>query len=337
MKKSILFLLVTLVAVLLLAAPASAGGGIVVSIDGQYLMFEEGQGFPTIVNGTTLIPLRAIFEGLGAQVDWNGDTQSIYAIKGDREVWLTLNEKLALLRSGSTGTKGVDLTLPPTLIEGSTYVPLRFVSESLGCTVDYQNDGITQYITINSAKDTMQGGSSTSQPTEEVDKSEKGYYNETINSVYIDYDENKVVAFPFKYDGRNASKLTKKKYYGGGSGTKVYFSIIGAVENLTLKNMIPPEYDGWEYREAGSAVLGDGSFKDVLTEIEYEEKGYNVKGRVTGGELFPSEDSLPKNYMRISFDVRYDNHLEHVDMDLQQYLNVKGTAKPLRYPDKLPF
>lgn len=85
-----------------------------------------------IKNGATLVPLRGIFEGLGAQVTWNASTKTIDATKGSTKVWLKI---------GSTTTKvdgkNVSIAVPAQVVNGSTLVPLRFISESLGAQVEW--------------------------------------------------------------------------------------------------------------------------------------------------------------------------------------------------------
>ncbi len=152
MKKSILLILVVLI--LLSAVPLSASAAeILVTIDGNYMNYE--QGYPVMIEGRTLVPLRAIFEGLGATVVWDPVYKSIKATKGERKVTLVLDESLALVYTSKDVGSYVDLDAPATLIEGRTYVPLRFVSEAMGAAVDYQG-GSFPSITINSPKTPVQ-------------------------------------------------------------------------------------------------------------------------------------------------------------------------------------
>jgi len=172
--------------------------------------------------------------------------------------------------------------------------------------------------------------------TVDLDISNSGYYNETINGTYIDYDECRMAAFPYKYNGRNYTKLSLKKYYGGGEGTKVYFAIVGEAQNLTLTRMIPPSYAGSPYKEEVSVMLGDGNFKDVLMEIEYEEKSYDVAGAVSTA-VMGDNSSAYKNYIKISFDVPYPSgYLQHVELNLRPSTN-NSSAKAVTYPMVLPF
>lgn len=107
-------------------------------IDGKLTNFAQQ---PVIENGTTLVPMRALFEYLGATVNWNGETQTVISKRGNVEIKLTIGSKIAYI-NGSEQT----LVVPGKIINGYTYIPLRFVGESLGDTVSW--DGSTNTINI---------------------------------------------------------------------------------------------------------------------------------------------------------------------------------------------
>lgn len=94
-----------------------------------------------VSGGTTLFPLRTIFEALGASVDWDHPTYTVTATKSDTTIKLTMGSKTAY-RNGQP----IALVVPGFSINGTTMVPLRFVSESLGASVDWNKE--TQTITI---------------------------------------------------------------------------------------------------------------------------------------------------------------------------------------------
>lgn len=85
---------------------------------------------PTIVDGRTLVPLRAIFKAIGAEVEWDGDTRTATGKKGDTTVSLQIGNTTAYV-NGEART----LNVPAQLINGRTMVPVRFISESLDCNV----------------------------------------------------------------------------------------------------------------------------------------------------------------------------------------------------------
>jgi beta-lactamase superfamily II metal-dependent hydrolase len=87
---------------------------------------------PVIENGRTLVPLRTIFESLGAEVAWDGVTNTVTATRGDTAVKLQIGNATAY-KNGL----GVKLDVPAKLVQNRTMVPLRFVSEALGGSVSW--------------------------------------------------------------------------------------------------------------------------------------------------------------------------------------------------------
>lgn len=124
------------------ATSAALGQGIAVTIDGQPVRF-TGMGARS-VNGRVLVPLRGIFEALGAVVTWNNATQTVGAVKDNIELSLTIGQRIA-----SVNGRDVLLDVPPQIMSGSTMVPLRFIGESLGADVKWE--GATQTVQIYTA------------------------------------------------------------------------------------------------------------------------------------------------------------------------------------------
>jgi hypothetical protein len=99
---------------------------------------------PIIVNGRVLVPLRAIFEALGATVVWNANDQSIVATKGS----ITINLQIGSTTALNNGAQ-VTLDTAPQIVGGRTLVPARFVSEALGAQVTW--DATNQKVNITTA------------------------------------------------------------------------------------------------------------------------------------------------------------------------------------------
>ncbi|NLI40506.1 MAG: hypothetical protein GX421_04915 [Caldisericales bacterium] len=95
---------------------------------------------PSIIGGSTFVPLRFIGEALGAKVDWDANEKKVTYILADRTVVLWIGRKSALVNN-----KEVEFTAAPVIVKGSTMVPLRAVGEALGATVEW----IAQSKTIN--------------------------------------------------------------------------------------------------------------------------------------------------------------------------------------------
>lgn len=109
-----------------------------VMLGGSYLDFDQP---PVMRNDRTLVPLRRIFEALGAKVDWNDETQTVTATRGATQIRLTIGSNQMYVN----GTAKL-IDVPAMLISDRTMVPTRAVSEALGCTVDWDND--TQTVII---------------------------------------------------------------------------------------------------------------------------------------------------------------------------------------------
>jgi hypothetical protein len=91
--------------------------------------------------GRTFVPFRALFEALGSEVEYDLVHKKVTATKGNNQIELTVGELIAR-------KNGAEITMEaaPQLVKGTTYVPLRFVAESLDAEVDF--DGAAGVITI---------------------------------------------------------------------------------------------------------------------------------------------------------------------------------------------
>lgn len=126
---------------LLLACPqAFAASSISVVLDCAEVSFTQE---PVIVDDRTLVPVRPIFEALGATVDWNADTQTVTSTLDGTTVVMVIDNKMMTV-NGAFKT----LDVAPRLIGGSTMVPTRAVAESFGCTVTW--DAATRQVVITS-------------------------------------------------------------------------------------------------------------------------------------------------------------------------------------------
>ena len=129
-----------------LIAPLSASAAtpedfISVSVNGKVLYLDQN---PVMRNGTTLVPMRAIFEALGANIKWDAATKTVTANTASEEQLLndpnTPNTNVVLtINKDRAQVNGEDIKLleAPRIISGNTMVPLRFVGEALGATVKW--------------------------------------------------------------------------------------------------------------------------------------------------------------------------------------------------------
>jgi serine protease Do len=137
-KNAVLILLLYIILCGFSSIAMAESNNISVVINGAAQEYDQP---PVIKNGTTLVPLRGIFETLGASVTWNSQTKSIKGVKGDTTINLILGSDIAVINNET-----VQLSLEAQVIGGRTFVPLRFVSESLGADVRWE--GLTKTIYI---------------------------------------------------------------------------------------------------------------------------------------------------------------------------------------------
>lgn len=124
-----------------------------VFVNGTKLGFDAD---PEIQNGRTFVPMRQIFEALGAEVAWNQTRKEIVADRGFDEIILKIGSKIAIFNESCE-----TLEAAPYLKDGRTMVPLRFIGEALNCDVQWDGDARTVNIATDGSG-TAPGGDSQS-------------------------------------------------------------------------------------------------------------------------------------------------------------------------------
>lgn len=142
-KKStsvLLCFILSLALTLIITSPVSASSDIKILIDGEPLTMDVA---PIIVDGRTLVPVRAILEKLGADIHWNPNTRVVTATKDSIQIQLQIDNPIAFVNN-----QPITLDVPPRIIDSRTLIPLRFVAENLDMLVDWIPS--TRTITIDS-------------------------------------------------------------------------------------------------------------------------------------------------------------------------------------------
>jgi hypothetical protein len=135
--KKIISLFFVFILVISFSTPASASN-ISVVVNGKKLIFDQS---PVAESGRTLVPFRAIFESLGAEVKWDSKTQLIQGTRDDVKISFKLGSKNAQVNNTN-----IALDVPAKSLNNRTLVPLRLVGESLGATVHWEATNSTVYI-----------------------------------------------------------------------------------------------------------------------------------------------------------------------------------------------
>ena len=115
---------------------------ICVYVNGREVLFDQP---PVIDNGRTLVPLRAIFEALGASVAWDSASQTVTSTRDDTTVKATIGNTTMYKND-----KAVTLDVPAKIVNSRTLVPVRAIAEAFGSQVQW--DGKTKTVIIKDAR-----------------------------------------------------------------------------------------------------------------------------------------------------------------------------------------
>ena len=94
-----------------------------------------------LINDRTMVPLRAIFEALGATVDWDDATETVTSVRDDKTVKLQIGSNKLYVNDDVK-----ELDVPAQIVNDRTLVPVRAIAESFGCTVGWEEE--TETVTI---------------------------------------------------------------------------------------------------------------------------------------------------------------------------------------------
>ena len=237
---------------------------VTVKIDGEKVDFDVQ---PQIIDGRVMVPLRKIFETLGASVKWNDESQTVSARKSSKTVSMTVNSAELTVDRGDTDENGNAVTdtstldVPAQVISDRVLVPVRAVSEAFGLEANWDNG--TQTVEI------------TSEQEDESWKENKG----TIDLDTLTYTGNGV-----EIDGKNI-KITE-----GGD-----FTVSGTLDggNITVdtESRVKIRLDGASITTSGSpCIYVENADKAYITQTDKTENYLTVNSSENGAVY--SKDNL---------------------------------------------
>lgn len=103
-----------------------------VTLNGELLGFEE---MPVREDDRLLVPMRFLFEKMGAEVEWDQATQTATVLQENDAVAFQINN-----RSATVNSQAQTMDVPARLINDKTMIPIRFLSENLGYTVEWDEE-----------------------------------------------------------------------------------------------------------------------------------------------------------------------------------------------------
>lgn len=259
--------------------------GVKVYIDG--VQFKTKEDFYNH-KGTTLVPMRAFFEELGAEVNWNQDTQTVIANTNYKAIELGLGKNIAKVDG-----KEHALAVEPTLINNTTYIPLRFIAESLYFEVDW--DGSNKTISIIDTK--------LIEPRFKTYKSSSNFGRDYINIEIVNNEKILV-------NGR--TDLDKTDWLFKLESKDSYSSIIKEYKKIKSDNTYKSSFDLREKLKNGEYKVsiffkakGDSLYWSYYSEIPLVSE--------EGDVFFPTSPVYKNNYVKF---------LKNSAIDSERYLNL---------------
>ena len=148
--KRLIALLICLVMVFSVSSVFADGEIVDVIVDGEVMEFDVPA---RIYADRTMVPMRAIFEKLGAEVVWIEGDQLIFAVKDAISITMKIDQGFFTVENLLTDdSRRVELDVFPFIMESRTLVPVRAVAESFDCTVEWDEDNRQVIITSNEVK-----------------------------------------------------------------------------------------------------------------------------------------------------------------------------------------
>lgn len=239
-----------------------------VQLDGDYLDFTDADGEkvePQIINGRTMVPMRKIFETLGATVEWDGENRIVTGTKEDTEIKLQIGSNIAT-KTVSGETKNIELDVTPTIVDGRTLVPVRFIAESLDKTVGWDSDNRTVVIM------------DTNFIIEKLKKDASNLYE------YITTDFEKLDTFELTVALDGKLKYTDSEDRSNNT-------------NLTLAGNVDFKYDGKLVGIDGKLnVAGKGELLDQIKSLDMQKITFSAIVDIENGTTYITSSLLGEDY-----------------------------------------
>lgn len=121
-------------------------GNASMSVNGVEQPIDAQETKPVIVQGRTLVPIRAVIEAFGGSTVWQSSTRKVIITLGKDSLGLWIGKSQASVNGIALAIDSANSAVVPVITNGRTMLPLRFVAESLGIDVQYAD--ATKMITL---------------------------------------------------------------------------------------------------------------------------------------------------------------------------------------------
>ena len=248
----------------------------VMTVNGVDTAIDESGITPIVQNGSTLLPVRSVVEAMGGTVDWNNKTKIATLTCGEDVITLTIGSNTATLNGDAQ-----KIPVAPTIINNKTMLPIRFVAESFGAQVGWDN--ATKTVTISSPG---------------VPAELRTMYDQFISAVDPDY------AYQIALQLSTNTKFQDSALGGRNAGSDAEHAaadwLLTQMKSIGLKNTekVAADCDKWQFN--GATFTVDGKSYDVYSyatsstspgginaEIVYLDKGtaYDYEGIDVKGKI----------------------------------------------------
>lgn len=243
-------------AMVIAAAGVQAADDVTVMLDGNKLAFDVP---PQIISDRTFVPLRVIFEAMGAEVSWDGEARKVTATKADTVVEMTIDNTVM-----SVNSKEITLDVPPQIVDDRTLVPARAVAESFGAEVNW--DGETRTVIITTAAEATAAPTATPAPTEAPASEFPIEYNAALENKTSYLSNFKLTKVEKNAEGDYDIEYTLQTFFEGRGTVTVTMNCLdaeGKVIGTFGGGFVGTDY-AWSLHESSATIPGE----TVLIEVK---------------------------------------------------------------------
>lgn len=270
-----------------------------VQLNGEYINFTDNEGNvvnPEMINNRTMVPMRKIFEVVGAEIEWDNDERMVTATTDEKIIQLQIDNNKAILKDKATEEEEIiELDAAPVLLNNRTMVPVRFIAESLDKQVGWDNENRCVII---------------------IDYSfiEEGLNEHVSNLIeFLNMEKEPIESFKME------SKITGDLSYKDGENKKhnEKVKLTGtATFQKTKDNILKLELD--------VKLTGDGEIQKALQEKEYDKLSFSI---ITDGE---------NTYVKSStYDTKkWKNADISINLDMGEQYDFNTYLEELRIPEE---
>lgn len=121
-------------------------GDPIIQVDAVRTFIDATGAVPVIIQGRTMLPVRAIVEALGGAVAWDAARRVAGVVLGTKTLELIIGRSFATVNGTPVAIDPANALVVPIIVKGRTMLPVRFVAEQLGATVGWAP--VTQTVTL---------------------------------------------------------------------------------------------------------------------------------------------------------------------------------------------